>query len=253
MEIKEERSDYKDSTGLIFEGLLAHPIEAEKSGKKYPAVLVVHAFAGITEHEEEKTRELAKLGYISFAVDCFGKGVKGNTKEECFALLKPLVADRRGSLKTRLFAALNFVKSLPYVDSGKIASIGFCFGGACSLDLSRYNAIAAAVSFHGSFDPLPTLDSIPDDENDPIKTSIMICHGDADSHIPIEKALAIQEELRKRETDFQFISYANAQHAFTEIKFANSDMPGIKYDEKAARRSWSQALYHLDEILRGKK
>jgi dienelactone hydrolase len=254
MEIEEGRYDYKDSNGNVFEGFLAHPVGAEKTGKKYPCVLVHHAFAGITEHEEEKTRELAHLGYIAFATDCFGKGIKGNTKEECFALLKPMVADRRGILKARLFAGLDFVKNLSYVDSTKIGSIGFCFGGACALDLSRYNCgISAAVSFHGSLDPLPPLETTPKEETEPIKSSIMICHGDADTHIPVEKAVAIMEELRNRKTDFQFISYANAMHAFTEIKFKNSDMPGIGYDEKASRRSWNQALFHLDEILRGKK
>jgi dienelactone hydrolase len=254
MEIREGRHEYKDSNGTVLEGLLAYPAGADKTGEKYPCVLVHHAFAGITEHEEEKTRELAHLGYIAFAPDCYGKGVKGNTREECFALLKPMVADRRGILKDRLFTGLNFVKNLSYVDSAKIGSIGFCFGGLCALDLSRYNCgISAAVSFHGSLDPLPPLDKTPAEETEPIKSSIMICHGDADTHIPVEKAVAIMEELRNRKTDFQFISYANAKHAFTEIKWENCDIPGIGYDEKACRRSWNQTLYHLNEILRGKK
>uniref|UniRef100_A0A914Z1T8 Dienelactone hydrolase domain-containing protein n=1 Tax=Panagrolaimus superbus TaxID=310955 RepID=A0A914Z1T8_9BILA len=252
--MKEERREYKDSNGNVFEGFLAYPNGADNSDKKLPVVLVHHAFAGITEHEEEKTRELARLGYVAFATDCFGKGIKGNTKEECFALLKPMVGDRRGILKDRLFAALDFVKNLSYVDSTKIGSIGFCFGGLCALDLSRYNCgISAAVSFHGSLDPLPSLENPPTEETEPIKSSIMICHGDADTHIPVEKAVAIMEELRNRQTDFQFISYANAKHAFTEIKFDNCGIPGIGYDEKACRRSWNQTLYHLNEILRGKK
>ena len=178
--------------------------------------MVFHAFAGITEHEEEKTRELARLGYVAFAADCYGKGVRGTTREENFALLKPLVDDRRGVLKARLDAALKQVKSLPYVDVTKIGALGFCFGGLCCLDLARFNVgVAAAISFHGSFDPLPPSDS--GEETEPITSSVMICHGDADTHIPVEKAVAIMAELRNRQTDFQFISYANAKHAFTEI------------------------------------
>uniref|UniRef100_A0AC34GNN5 Dienelactone hydrolase domain-containing protein n=1 Tax=Panagrolaimus sp. ES5 TaxID=591445 RepID=A0AC34GNN5_9BILA len=189
MEIKEGRHEYKDSNGTVLEGLLIYPASADKTGEKFPVVLVHHAFAGITEHEEEKTRELAQLGYVAFAAD-----------------------------------------------------------------LSRYNCgIAAAVSFHGSLDPLPPLENLPKEETEPIKSSIMICHGDADTHIPVEKAVAIMEELRNRQTDFQFISYANAKHAFTEIKWDKCDIPGIGYDEKACRRSWNQTLYHLDEILREKK
>ena len=39
------------------------------------------------------------------------------------------------------------------IDSGKLAAIGFCFGGSAVLDLARSGAdVAAVVSFHGGLD-----------------------------------------------------------------------------------------------------
>ena len=71
----------------------------------------------------------------------------------------------------------------------KIAVIGYCFGGLCALDLARINApnLVAAVSFHGVFTPLP--DQPKPEEEAQIRASVLICHGDVDSHIPAEQVL----------------------------------------------------------------
>lgn len=56
------------------------------------------------------------------------------------------------------------------------------------MDLARYNlGLAAVVSFHGGLEPIP--DAQPPEMLEPIKTSILVCHGDADTHIPVEKVL----------------------------------------------------------------
>lgn len=126
-------------------------------------------------------------------------------------------------------AALNFVKSLPNVDPKKvmmveiqpllfsfqISSIGFCFGGLCSIDLARINSgICGAVSFHGVFNPI---DGETDfDKMDPIEAKLLIAHGDTDDHVN-PQVDAFIEELRARKADFQFIRYANAPHGFTMI------------------------------------
>jgi len=51
-------------------------------------------------------------------------------------------------------AALAAVKLMPWVDDAKIAAIGFCFGGLCSLDLARTGVdVKGVVSFHGLLVP----------------------------------------------------------------------------------------------------
>ncbi|KHJ98677.1 carboxymethylenebutenolidase [Oesophagostomum dentatum] len=148
-------------------------------------------------------------GFVALAADVYGKGKRGANFEENFALMKPMLEDRNGLLKTRLLAAVEAVKNLPEIDPEMIGAIGYCFGGLCALDLARHNfGLRAAVSFHGTLTPLP------DTELTPISTSVQVHHGDADIHIktPINEFM---EEMRQRKADWSFTSYGNAEHAFT--------------------------------------
>lgn len=69
----------------------------------------------------------------------------------------------------------------------QIAVIGYCLGGMCALDVARLNVdgVRAAVSFHGTY--TPPSDHEQADKQKPIKASVLICHGDADSHITSEQ------------------------------------------------------------------
>ncbi|KAE9554549.1 hypothetical protein FO519_002253 [Halicephalobus sp. NKZ332] len=251
--VEEKLLEYKDQEGTLFEGFLAFPSGTETANRKLPGITVHPAFEGITEFEEDKARSLAKLGYVAFCVDIYGKGTRGKKKEEYFAILQPLRTERRAKIKPRLLAGIKALTDLSYVDKEKVACIGFCLGGTCCLDLARYNApVKGVISYHGTLTPLEPTEHLPEEEKRPIKPSVTICHGDADSHIPMENAVSIMEEFRKREADFQFIHYANAQHGFTEPKHTGEIIPGVKYNEKAAKRSWSTTLAFLDEVLHGK-
>uniref|UniRef100_A0A914C0V6 Dienelactone hydrolase domain-containing protein n=1 Tax=Acrobeloides nanus TaxID=290746 RepID=A0A914C0V6_9BILA len=247
MSYVEKKIEYHDGDDIL-EGVLAFPPGSDNSGAKLTPVIVFHAFAGITEFEEGRTVELAKLGFLAFAADVYGKGKRGTTREENVALMTPYRQNRSTLLKNRLLAALNYVKSLDFVDTTKICAVGYCFGGLCVLDLARYNVgLAAVVSFHGGLDPIP--DAQPPETLDPIETSILVCHGDGDTHIPVEKCLDFMKEMRARKADWQFVTYANAKHGFTEPKLANSTMEGIGYDEKAAKRSWTAMLNLFAEYV----
>jgi dienelactone hydrolase len=82
--------NYVDGDTLL-EGFFA--FDDEIQGKR-PAVLVSHPWAGRSKFTEEKASELAKLGYVGFALDMYGAGKLGQTDEECGALMRPFVEDR---------------------------------------------------------------------------------------------------------------------------------------------------------------
>jgi dienelactone hydrolase len=118
------------------------------SGRR-PAVLINHAWGGRDDFVADKAKKLAELGYLGFALDMYGKGVRGSGPEENAGLMQPFMQDRR-MLQRRMEAALAAVKLMPWTDDGRIAAIGFCFGGLCALDLARSGAdIKGVVSFHG--------------------------------------------------------------------------------------------------------
>ena len=92
-----------------------------------PGVLVSHAWRGRSDFENEKAEKLARLGYVGFALDLYGKGIFGNSPDENQALMQPLLDDR-ATLQQRMHLSLSEIRSRTEVDSQNVAAIGFCFG-----------------------------------------------------------------------------------------------------------------------------
>ncbi len=110
----------------------------------HPVVLIPHAWAGQTDFERDKARKLAELGYVGFALDSYGEGATGHDRDECAALMGPLMEDR-AMLGRRLLAGVAAARALPHVDATRIAAVGFCFGGLCVL-----SARADARAWHAT-------------------------------------------------------------------------------------------------------
>ncbi|MFI3156753.1 MAG: dienelactone hydrolase family protein [Methylococcaceae bacterium] len=211
------------------------------SGRR-PAVLINHTWAGRDDFVAEKAKKLAALGYVGFAVDMYGKGVLGSSPEENMKLMQPFMADR-AMLQKRMKAALAAVKLMPWVDDSKIATIGFCFGGLCSLDLARTGAdIQGVVSFHG------LLAAPGNTQGNAVKAKILALHGRDDPLVPVEQVLAFEQEMTEAGADWQLHSYGNTMHGFTN-PLANDPAFGAVYQPGADRRSWIAMQNFLTEIF----
>ncbi|KAF7632166.1 hypothetical protein Mgra_00008418 [Meloidogyne graminicola] len=119
IESKHEYIDKIDNT--VLEGFFCLPEPFSNFTK--PAVLICHAFGGLGNFEEEKCRELARLGFVSFAIDLYGKGKRGQTIEENMSLLKPFLEDRTSLLRRRLLYGLETLKLESSVDKEKFMGI----------------------------------------------------------------------------------------------------------------------------------
>jgi dienelactone hydrolase len=216
---------------------------ASKYKTKRPAVLIAHAWAGQSDFERQKAKDLAELGYVGVAIDVYGKGVRGDPAADNSHLMGPLVSNR-ALLRARLLAALNFVKNNEYVDSSKIAIIGFCFGGLCALDLARTGTdeIKAAVSFHGLFIP-PNIGPQPN-----IEAEVLILHGYDDPLAKPEALLGVADELTKAGADWQIQAFGNTSHAFTNPNARNKEA-GMLYCERAANSSWLSMKWLLTKVF----
>ena len=95
-------------------------------------VILCHAWRGRDDFICKKAELMTQWGYAGFALDMYGKGVLGNSKEENASLKAPFIQDRE-LLKRRVLKALDVASSLPSVDTSRIAVIGFGFGGICAL------------------------------------------------------------------------------------------------------------------------
>lgn len=224
---------------VLLEGYFAYDDATEE---KRPVVLICHAWGGRDEFVAGKARKLAELGYVGFALDMYGKGVSGSGPEENARLMQPFMEDR-AKLQRRINAALYAVRLMPWVDDGKIAAIGFCFGGLCVLDLARTGAdIAGVVSFHG-------LLQAPDNIEKPdIKAKVLVLHGHDDPMVPPEQVAELQQELTTAGADWQIHVYGDTMHAFTN-PVANDPDFGTVYQPLADGRSWQSMKNFLAELF----
>ncbi|MHB1871128.1 MAG: dienelactone hydrolase family protein [Steroidobacteraceae bacterium] len=237
MAIREQRIEYREGS-TVLEGFFCH--DDARPGPR-PAVLISHAWGGRDAFVEDKARKLAWQGYAAFALDMFGKGRRGETTEQCQALMMPLVEDRK-LLARRIGAGLEALRAQPQVDARRVAAMGFCFGGLCVLDLARSGAdVRGVVSFHGLLKPsgLPAA---------PVRAKVLILHGYDDPMAPPEDVLAVAREFTAAGADWQLHAYGNTLHAFTNPQ-ANDRANGMAYDLAADRRSWGALRQFLEEVL----
>jgi dienelactone hydrolase len=238
MAIQRKNIDYSDrDTGLW--GYVAWDDDIE--GQR-PGVMVSHAWAGRNDFENGKAEELAKLGYVGFAIDNFGKGVLGTSTEENSALIQPFLEDRE-MLQGRMQNALDVMKGLDEVDESRVAAIGFCFGGLCVLDLARSGAdVNGVVSFHGLFG------APGNTAGNKIKARVLALHGWDDPMAKPDDVVLLAEELSNLGADWQIHGYGNTMHAFTNPNANDPDF-GTVYSADADRRSWNAMQYFLSELF----
>ena len=225
--------------GDLLEGYMAWD---ENHPRPRPGVLVSHAWGGRGEFECAKARELARLGYCGFALDVYGKGVRGSGPEENAKLMQPFLEDR-ALLQGRIAAALETLRQQDEVDSDRTAAIGYCFGGLCVLDLARTGSdVRGVVSLHGLFNPPGNTSGVS------IGARVLALHGHDDPMVPVEAVNALEAELTEAGADWQIHVYGNAMHAFTNPN-ANSPDMGTVYNADADRRSWIATVGFLEEVL----
>jgi dienelactone hydrolase len=207
-------------------------------------VLVFHEGLGLGDFAMARARSLAELGYVALAADMFGDRRQARNLTE----VAKLVGDLRNepeALRGRGRAALATLAELPWVDAGRMAAIGFCFGGSVVLELARDGAdLAAAVSFHG------VLTTRTPAAAGRVKASVLVLTGADDPLAPPEQVAAFENEMRAAEVrDWQVISYGNTLHGFTNPAADGSMMRTARYSAQADRRSWASMRSLFDEVL----
>ena len=237
MAIKTELIDYTHD-GKAFDAFVAWD-DAQDGAR--PAVLVCHAWGGRSAHEEETARKLAAMGYVGIAIDVYGKGKRGTTKEECQALMTPLV-ENRPLLVERLVAGQQAAAALDRVDPARIAVCGYCFGGLCALIMARDNTgVVGATAFHAILGG-------PGPETAPITAKVLALQGWDDPMSTPDDIRAFGDEMTARKADWQLHAYGGVMHAFTN-KQANDPGFGTVYDAAADRRSWTAFTDFLTELF----
>ena len=238
MSVQNRLIEYRDGD-VVLEGLLAWD---DAVSEACPGVLVSHAWGGRGDFEDSKAAALANLGYAAFALDLYGKGVRGSSPEENSALMQPFLDDR-AMLQQRLLLSLATLREQAEVDAAKVAAIGFCFGGLCVLDIARSGEeLAGVVSFHG------LLGAPGNTQGNSVSAKVLVLHGWDDPMATPDDVIGLSGELTSLGADWQLHAYGNTVHAFTNPA-ANDREMGTVYDEDADRRSWQSLQLFLAEIF----
>jgi dienelactone hydrolase len=186
--------------------------------------------------DETRTRDLCRDS------DMYGHGVAGN-RERVMARIMELRSDR-ATLCQRAGAGIEVLAAQPRVD-GRIAAVGYCFGGMTVLELARSGMeLAGVISVHGS------LETSRPAQAGLVKSKILVCHGALDPHVPTTQVSVFVEEMNRAGADWQLIVYGGAMHGFTHE--AGPRVPGVAYHAQsdarsaAAMQSFFVELFGLD-------
>lgn len=240
-EIVTRTVEYKHGDVLL-EGVIAY--DSAATGKR-PGVLVVHEWWGITDFTRDKCKQLAQEGYVAFAVDMYGKGVRTTDREQA-AKLSGQFKDDVNLLRARAKAGLDTLLADERCDAKRVAAIGFCFGGTTVLNLALSGAdIAGVVSYHGGIGAMKLADG------QTLKAKILVLHGADDPFIQADAITAFHESMRAAKADWQMVYYGNAVHSFTNPG-AKGEIPGAQYEARADKRSWEHSKVFFREIFGAK-
>ncbi len=227
--------------GVMMEGFLAYDTDKLKKGPNNPGVLIYHAWMGIGPHEMDWAKKFAEAGYVAFAPDIYGKGVRPKTPEAAGQEAGKYRKDR-ALMRARAQQGLTQLRQHAWVNPKAIGALGFCFGGGVTLELARSGApVSGFVSLHGNLDTPNPQDAKA------IQGEVLVLHGAADPYVPMTQVADFQKEMDGAKVDWQLHMYGGAVHAFSDPYAGNNTASGAAYDAVAARRAWQDTFAFLQQ------
>ncbi len=230
---------YRDGS-TVLQGYLAYDNSLKG---KMPGVLIIHEWTGINDYIKRRAKQIAALGYVAFAADIYGRGVRPSNIDEASRVSSIYKRDIK-LFRARLLAGLEEIRSFPQVAPSRIAAIGYCFGGMGVLELARTGAdLKGIVSFHGSLYP-----DVQGSSN--IKTRVLVLHGGNDPFVTPEKVLRLWKELQRAGVMWEIHICGGTVHSFTNPASGNDPSVGVAYNPYADRHSWKLMEEFLKEVFK---
>ena len=204
-------------------------VEPKAQGLKLPGVVMYTDFWGLNPRQKKVAEKLSQMGMVVLVADMYGEQQIGNTFEESGKLMHAVV-DHEDIFTSRLLAPFELLKRNSNIHLNKLFSIGYCFGGVCSLKLARMvDDLHGAISVHGL---LATKHRVQPQKKMP---KLLVLHGARDPMVPQEDIVAFQHEMNACNADYTFIAHGLSTHAFTNADAAGTE--ATAYNFLADKRS----------------
>jgi carboxymethylenebutenolidase len=217
------------SGGTSVSGYLARP---EQNGPR-PAVLICHENRGLTPHIQDVARRFAKEGYVALALDLLSRegGTAGMDRDAVPGALTSAGPQRHVA---DFAAAMEYLQGKDFVDGGRIAMTGYCFGGGITWQAAtELDGLKATSAFYG---PAPDLGKVPG-----IKPAVFGVYAEQDQRITGAMP-ALRDALAATDVVHQIKVYPGVGHAF------HNDT-GDQYNEAQATAAWNDTLAWFSQHL----
>ncbi|MDW0294231.1 MAG: dienelactone hydrolase family protein [Nitrososphaeraceae archaeon] len=219
------------------QGYLVYPVSSSDSQGKLPAVVMIHEWWGLNQNIKDMANLLAKQGFVVLAADLYHGKVADNP-QRAMELVQMARNNQNNSI-ANLQAAVKYLSLAPNVDSTKIASLGWCFGGGQSLQLalnSQEHPLAATILYYGT--PLVT-----DKQSlSKIKWPVLGIFGDKDEAIPMGEVNQFRTSLNQSGITNEIYIYNGVGHAF-------ANPSGDNYAPKETADAWQKTLSFLKKYM----
>ena len=234
-----------DVNGETMEGYLTQP---EASGR-FPAVIVIQEIWGVNSHIQSVTDRLPSQGYVGLAPAMFhreGRMTMGLHEEMQTAL------DRAGrctddNILADLTAAVEYLKSQPFVRADRIGIVGFCFGGRVSyLAACNIPDLKAASVFYGGgiLESRGGSGPSPLEQTANITSPVLGLFGAEDQNPSPANVATIEAELNKENKTYEFHMYPGCGHGFHCGDRSS-------YRPQSARDGWAKSIAWFKKYLKG--
>lgn len=239
-EVKTQSVDYM-AEGVTMEGYLAY--DDAISGPR-PGIMIAHDWMGLSDFTKKKAEQLAKEGYVAFAVDIYGKDIRAQNNEEA-EKLSALYKNNRPLFQAHMKSAYDKFLKMKQVNPKKIMVMGYCFGGMAALELARTGVpLVGTATFHGTLsNPTPA-----NAKN--IKGPVLVMHGADDPFVNKKEVEGFKKEMNNTQVKLTFVEYPGAVHAFTNPNAGNDNLKGAAYNEAADKKSWLDFEKFLKKIFK---
>jgi carboxymethylenebutenolidase len=229
--VLEQTLAYGESARSNLVGYLAMPGEA---AEPLPGIIVIHEWWGLNDNIKAMTRRLAGEGYVVLAVDLYG-GAVAETPEAAERLMTAMSGEPDAA-RRNLQQAYDYLEK--YALAPRIATIGWCLGGAWSLEAALLypDMLDAMVMYYGqvitSRERLATLEM-----------PILGFFGGLDASIPVRQVQDFRAQLLDLGKNAEVLIYPRADHAF-------ANPSGGNYNAEAANESWETTIAFLARHLK---
>lgn len=213
------------------DGFSGYLVKPTKSGD-YPGVIMIHEWWGLNQNIKNMAHDLSEEGFIVLAVDLFDGKVADNPTDA--RIYSGQVNDNMDKAMLHLKSGIEFLKEEQNVM--EIASIGWCFGGGMSMQLSLQEELDATVIYYGAVETDP-------EQLKKIDWPVLGIFGEVDSVIPLDSVLEFNEVLDD-------IGIVNEIYVYEELGHAFANPSNAGHDPKSTKDAWKKTVDFLNTNLK---